>query len=71
MPVRILTIADIFDAMTAADRPYRKAASVERAMLVLRDEASTGLLDAALVELFADAVVPSLVEEEQLARSIV
>jgi len=62
MQVRILTVADIFDAMTAADRPYRRAASVERALQVLVDEAKGGLLDPELVALFARSVVPELVE---------
>ncbi|MCB9532861.1 MAG: HD domain-containing protein [Myxococcales bacterium] len=62
MQVRILTIADIFDAMTAADRPYRKAASVDRALQVLQDEARAGLLDSDLVDLFARSVLPELVE---------
>lgn len=68
--VRIMTIADIFDAMTAADRSYRKAASVERAVQVLQDEARLGLLDGDLVRLFAADVVPELVARKLIgARS--
>lgn len=66
MQVRILTIADIFDAMTAADRSYRKAASVDRALQVLDDEARAGLLDSDLVEVFARSVVPSLVAADRV-----
>lgn len=58
---RMLTIADIFDALTAADRPYRKAASVERAVEILRLEATEGKLDGELVEVFAQEVVPRIV----------
>lgn len=58
--VRMLTIADIFDALTAADRPYRKAASVDRALAILREEATQHKLDHALVELFAEFVVPNI-----------
>ncbi len=57
---RMLTIADIFDALTAADRPYRKAASVDRAIHILRLEAKDGKLDSDLVELFASEVVPKI-----------
>ena len=60
--VRIMTIADIFDAMTAADRAYRKAATVGRAIQVLENEARSGLLDTDLVDLFAEVVVPELVQ---------
>lgn len=60
---RILTIVDIFDAMTAIDREYRKAASIERAVDVLRSEAAAGMLDEALVDLFVQRVVPMIREE--------
>ncbi len=49
---RILAIADIFDALSAADRPYKKAFSLEVCHRILREEAERGKLDAALVELF-------------------
>jgi len=57
---RMLTIADIFDALTAADRPYRKAATPERAIQILRMEAEEGKLDSDLVEVFANEVVPQI-----------
>ncbi len=60
--VRMMTIADIFDALTAADRPYRKAASPDRAVEILRLEAADGKLDTDLVEVFADRVLPIVVE---------
>lgn len=55
--VRMLTIADIFDALTAADRPYRKAATIQRAIEILHLEANDGKLDGQLVELFEGEVV--------------
>jgi HD-GYP domain-containing protein (c-di-GMP phosphodiesterase class II) len=58
--VRMLTVADIFDALTAADRPYRKAATVERAISILQEEAGQNKLDSELVELFAERVVPKV-----------
>ncbi len=58
--VRMLTIADIFDALTAADRPYRKAATVERASKILTEEAEDNKLDIALVSTFLDVVVPKV-----------
>ncbi len=65
--VRILTIADIYDALTAADRPYRKAISCRQAVDVLLTEADRGLLDRDLVLLFRAQVVPAL--ELALART--
>lgn len=58
--VRMLTVADIFDALTAADRPYRKAASVERTVEILHLEADEGKLDKDLVVLFEEKVVPQI-----------
>ncbi len=58
--VRMLTIADIFDALTAADRPYRKAATVERAVSILHMEADEAKLDKELVNVFEKHVVPSI-----------
>jgi HD-GYP domain-containing protein (c-di-GMP phosphodiesterase class II) len=56
----MLTISDIFDALTASDRPYRKAATPDRAVSILREEAAANKLDSDLVEVFADRVVPSI-----------
>jgi HD-GYP domain-containing protein (c-di-GMP phosphodiesterase class II) len=36
MQTRIMTIADIFDALTASDRPYKPALPPERALDILR-----------------------------------
>lgn len=51
---RIIAIADAFDAMTT-DRPYRKALSVQHALLELRANAGKQF-DPALVELFINAI---------------
>lgn len=58
--VRILTIADIFDALTASDRPYKRAMSHKRAGEILLAEARAGQLDLDLVELFIKKVIPTL-----------
>jgi len=51
--VRMLTIADVFDALTAKDRPYKPALSVERALDVLvREFADRGKVDRDLLDLF-------------------
>ncbi len=51
-PVRMLTISDIYDALAARDRPYKKAVPSARALDILRGQARQGLLDADLLELF-------------------
>lgn len=52
VPSRILTVCDIYDALTASDRPYKRAVSREGALRILEDEARLGLLDAWLVQIF-------------------
>ena len=54
---RMMTIADIYDALTATDRPYKKAVGVEEALDTLRHEQRSGALDGDLLDLFIDARV--------------
>jgi HD-GYP domain-containing protein (c-di-GMP phosphodiesterase class II) len=49
---RIMAIADIFDALNATDRPYKKAMPLEQIFSILREEGASGKLDADLIELF-------------------
>lgn len=50
---RLMTIADIFDALTAGDRPYKPGMSPERAVGILREEAERGRIEGEAVELLA------------------
>ncbi|MBO4416312.1 MAG: GAF domain-containing protein [Lachnospiraceae bacterium] len=52
--VRILTIMDIFDSLTVADRPYKKPHDKEGAVRILREMVGEGKLDPELVELTAE-----------------
>ena len=52
MQTRMMTISDIFDALAAADRPYKKAVSVERALEILDLSVDDGELDPGLFEIF-------------------
>jgi HD-GYP domain-containing protein (c-di-GMP phosphodiesterase class II) len=54
---RMMTICDIFDALAAIDRPYKKPVPLERALLILEDEAKGGNLDKDLLKLFVEARV--------------
>jgi len=49
---RMMTIADIFDALTSRDRPYKPAVPVERALDILAHERRAGALDGDLLSLF-------------------
>ena len=61
---RMMTIADIFDALTAADRPYKPAVPAERALEILDSEAREGMLDQDLLKTFIEAKVFHLVGKE-------
>jgi HD-GYP domain-containing protein (c-di-GMP phosphodiesterase class II) len=54
---RMMTVSDIYDALTASDRPYKRAISTERAIDILRMEVNDGLLDPALVTVFVESKV--------------
>ncbi|MFQ5638208.1 MAG: HD domain-containing phosphohydrolase [bacterium] len=49
---RIMCIADIYDALSAPDRPYKKAIPLEKTLDILREEVKAGKLDDDIVELF-------------------
>ncbi len=49
---RMMTISDIFDALTATDRPYKRAVPAERALDILGMEAKSGMLDPELLDTF-------------------
>ncbi|HVE80066.1 MAG TPA: HD domain-containing phosphohydrolase, partial [Gemmatimonadaceae bacterium] len=54
---RMMTIADIFDALTAGDRPYKRAVSPDGALDILHLEANEGLIDPHLLRTFVQARV--------------
>jgi HD-GYP domain-containing protein (c-di-GMP phosphodiesterase class II) len=58
---RMLTIADIFDALTAADRPYKAAVPVPRALGILEGEVRAGKCDGELFRIFVEAELWKLV----------
>lgn len=61
---RMMTISDIFDALTAQDRPYKRALPAIRALEILTDEVERGQLDGDLFRVFVEARV----WEEQTER---
>lgn len=49
---QIMAICDVYDALVAADRPYKTAVSHERAIDILGDMAARGQVNSDLLELF-------------------
>ncbi|WP_209022703.1 HD domain-containing phosphohydrolase [Rhodocyclus gracilis] len=52
IPARIMAIADIFEALTASDRPYKKAKTLSEAVKILARLKDQQHIDPALFELF-------------------
>ena len=52
---RIITIADIFEAIVSHDRPYKKSIPVDKAINILEGMANEGKLDKELVQLFKES----------------
>jgi HD-GYP domain-containing protein (c-di-GMP phosphodiesterase class II) len=57
LQTRMMTISDIYDALTATDRPYKRAVATERAIDILNMEATDGMLDKELLDAFVGAKV--------------
>lgn len=77
IPSRIMAIADIFEALTAPDRPYKKPNTVSEAIKVLYDLKIRGQIDAGLFDLFLSSglyaryaqkfLTPEQIDEVQIA----
>lgn len=60
---RMMTICDVYDALTASDRPYKVAVPATKALDIIEEKASGGQVDAYLFELFIEAKVYELVHK--------
>ncbi len=63
LEVRIMTIADIYDSLTADDRPYKKAVPVQKALSILTSMADEGKLDKTLTEQFCSYIYEATSKE--------
>jgi HD-GYP domain-containing protein (c-di-GMP phosphodiesterase class II) len=54
---KLMSVADVYDALTASDRPYKKAVPVDRALDILSFGVKDGHLDGELVRIFQEARV--------------
>lgn len=52
LPAKLMAVTDVFDALVARDRPYKKAVPVLEALKILEMEGKTQKLDRDLVEIF-------------------
>ncbi len=54
LPARMMAIADIFEALTAADRPYKKAKKLSEALGIMATMCRDAHIDPELFELFIE-----------------
>ena len=54
---KMMSISDIYDALTASDRPYKKAVPADKALDILEFGVKDGHLDPELVRIFREARV--------------
>ena len=66
---KLMTIADIYDALTSMDRPYKPATTPERALEILQLEARRGKLDLDLLRIFIEAQVFRSADGMRLRKS--
>ena len=66
--VRMITIADIFDALTEKNRPYKAAVPTETALDIIRAEATAGRLDSDLVAIMIESQAYRRILEEDWRR---
>lgn len=52
---RLITILDIYDALTAEDRPYKPPLPVEKAFAILDDMAAHGKIDKDILDMFKES----------------
>ncbi len=68
---KIMAICDIFDALTASDRPYKSAVPRDIAYDILQKEGAAGKLDESLVKLFIDAEIFHVLENKDYSTALV
>ncbi|MCX5743012.1 MAG: GAF domain-containing protein [Proteobacteria bacterium] len=64
IPARMMAIADIYDALTAKDRPYKKAIPTEKALDILAGDVTRGQLDADLFDVFVNQQIYQVTQQD-------
>jgi HD-GYP domain-containing protein (c-di-GMP phosphodiesterase class II)/ABC-type amino acid transport substrate-binding protein len=57
IPARIMAVADIFEALTASDRPYKRAKTLSQALKIMRYMVDDEHIDADLFRLFVETEI--------------
>ena len=68
VPERIIMLANVFEALTAADRPYKKAKTLSVAIFILHQLVEQELMDRDVFELFLTSGVYKHYAEKFMAQ---
>ncbi len=60
LQAKMMTVSDIYDALSATDRPYKKALPPERALGILEMAVRDSEIDSELFKLFVEAKIYQL-----------
>ena len=66
IPARIMAIADIFEALTASDRPYKKAKTLDESLNIMKFMAQDKHIDSDLFRLFLEQRVFNIYAKDNL-----
>jgi HD-GYP domain-containing protein (c-di-GMP phosphodiesterase class II) len=61
---KMMAISDIYDALVAFDRPYKAPVPHEKALDILKSEATAGKLDTELLKIFIEANIGNLIADK-------
>jgi len=70
LQARIMTICDIYDALTASDRPYKAAVAPATALSYLESQAKEGRLDVDLLKIFVEERIYLATQSRSSVRNI-
>lgn len=68
LPARMIAIADIFEALTASDRPYKKSISLAQALEIMKCMKEDGHIDPDLFDVFLEKKIPERYAELYLQK---
>lgn len=69
IPARVMAIADVFEALTSSDRPYKKAKTLCESIEIMTDMATSGHIDPKLYLIFLEQQIDQRYAERFLAPS--
>ncbi|KTD76456.1 HD domain-containing phosphohydrolase [Legionella waltersii] len=71
IPARMIAIADVFEALTASDRPYKKAMTLSRALKIMGQMKVDGHIDPDLFDVFIEEKVYETYAKDYLNPKLV